>query len=169
MVFQLGHFWVIFLNIAMILIIHLGISWACTKIPIERFNPYSRFFRIKKYERGGKIYTRIFKIKRWKNIIPDGAKMFRGGFPKKNLESCTQDYLYTFARETCRGELTHYLHMVPMPIFFLWNVWWGGVIMVIYLLIANIPCILLQRYNRARLLRVIKEDPVNSQGLLQEP
>jgi glycosyl-4,4'-diaponeurosporenoate acyltransferase len=55
-----------------------------------------------------------------------------------------------------------------MPIFFLWNVWWGGVIMVVYLLFANIPCILLQRYNRARLMRVIKEDPASRQGLLNK-
>jgi glycosyl-4,4'-diaponeurosporenoate acyltransferase len=156
LVFQPGHFWVIFLNIALILIIHLGISWACTRLPLTHFNPYSSFYRIKSWERDGRIYTRVFRIKKWKNMIPDGAKMFRGGFPKKNLESCDTDYLFTFARETCRGELTHYLQMVPMPVFFLWNVWWGGVIMVVYLLAANIPCIILQRYNRARLLRVIE-------------
>ncbi len=155
MVFALGHFWVIFLNIVVILIIHLGISWACTRIPLRNFNPNGRLYRIRNWECGGRIYTRIFKIKRWKRIIPDGAKMFRGGFPKKNLESCEPDYLYTFARETCRGELTHWLQIAPVPVFFLWNVWWGGVIMIAYFLLANIPCILLQRYNRARLLRVI--------------
>jgi len=148
---------VISFNIIMVLIIHLGISWACTIIPLEHFNPYSRPYRIKKFEREGRIYIDIFKIKKWKNIIPDGAKLFNSAFSKKNLECHKLSYLCTFAQETCRAELTHWLQIVPAGIFFLWNVWWGGVIMIIYFLIANIPCILLQRYNRARLLRFIEK------------
>jgi glycosyl-4,4'-diaponeurosporenoate acyltransferase len=156
LLFDPGHFWVIFLNIIVILLIHLGISFVCTKIPLKHFNPFNRFYRTKKFEMGGRIYTNIFKVKKWKKVIPDGARLFKGGFPKKNLENCSNDYLYIFTQETCRAELTHWLQIVPSGIFFLWNVWWGGVIMIAYFLLANIPCILLQRYNRARLLRVIE-------------
>ncbi|MBN1298484.1 MAG: glycosyl-4,4'-diaponeurosporenoate acyltransferase [Actinobacteria bacterium] len=155
MVFQLSHFWLIFLNILTWIIIHLGISYACTKIPLSSFNRNNWLYRIKKCERQGKLYLHFFKIKSWKNMIPDGAKLFRGGFPKKNLESCDSRYLNKFMLETCRGELTHWLQILPAGIFFLWNVWWSGLIMIAYALIANIPCILLQRYNRARLIRVI--------------
>jgi glycosyl-4,4'-diaponeurosporenoate acyltransferase len=154
MIFVLPHFWIIFLDIFLWLVIHLGISYACSKIPIRNFVPNSRFYRPKSFEKGGKLYTGIFKIKKWKNAVPDGAKLFRGGFPKKNLEQCSQDYLMTFALETCRGELTHWLQILPSGIFFLWNIWWAGIIMIIYALCVNIPCILLQRYNRARLMRV---------------
>jgi len=160
MIFVLPHFWIIFLDIFLWLVIHLGISYACSKIPIGKFDPQNRFYRPKSFEKGGKLYTRIFKIKKWKNIVPDGAKLFRGGFPKKNLEQCSQEYLRTFALETCRGELTHWLQILPSGIFFLWNIWWAGIIMVIYALCVNIPCILLQRYNRARLMRVTSSSRV---------
>jgi glycosyl-4,4'-diaponeurosporenoate acyltransferase len=82
--------------------------------------------------------------------------MFKGGFPKKNLECSDAGYLKTFLNETKRAELTHWLAMVPVPVFFLWNIWWVGLIMIGYALIANLPCIMLQRFNRARISRVLK-------------
>ena len=88
-------------------------------------------------------------------MIPDGGGLFKGGFPKKNLESSDPKYLKIFLYETKRAELTHWLTILPAPIFFLWNMWWVGIIMIAYALIANIPCILLQRYNRARLSNLI--------------
>jgi hypothetical protein len=53
--------------------------------------------------------------------------------------------------ETGRAEYTHLFAMLPAPIFFIWNPWWGGIIMIIYAVIINVPCIIAQRYNRARL------------------
>ena len=87
--------------------------------------------------------------------MPDGGGLFKGGFPKKNLESSDSKYLKTFLYETKRAELTHWLTILPAPIFFLWNIRLAGIIMIVYVLIANIPCILLQRYNRARLSNLI--------------
>jgi glycosyl-4,4'-diaponeurosporenoate acyltransferase len=71
------------------------------------------------------------------------------------MQSANRDYLETFVIETCRAELTHWLAMVPVPVFFLWNKWPVGVFMIFYALAANMPCILVQRYNRARLVRVL--------------
>ena len=33
---------------------------------------------------------------------------------------------------------------------------WLGALMVVYALVANVPCLLIQRYNRARLERVLR-------------
>jgi len=132
-------------------------SYVCTRIPLKNFNPANMFFRLKSWENNGRFYEKYFRIKSWKEKMPDGARLFKGGFPKKNLEQKDFKYLNIFMLETCRGELTHWLQILPVWVFFLWNVWWAGLIMVIYALIANIPCILLQRYNRARLQRVISK------------
>jgi len=42
-----------------------------------------------------------------------------------------------------------------VPIFFLWNPWWADLIIVIYAVAANVPCILAQRYNRLRFHRLL--------------
>ena len=39
--------------------------------------------------------------------------------------------------------------------FFLWNPWWGDLIIVAYAVAANLPCIFAQRYNRSRLTRLL--------------
>lgn len=41
------------------------------------------------------------------------------------------------------------------PVFFLWNRWWADLIMASYAVLANLPCILVQRYNRLRFQRVL--------------
>jgi len=137
------------------LVIHLGMSYLCVKIHISFFERDCWWFRIRNWEYRGRVYKRFFKVRRWKGIVPDGGGLFKGSFPKKNLEGNDPQYLKTFFYETKRAELTHWLAILPAPIFFLWNMWWVGIIMIAYALIANIPCILLQRYNRARLSIVI--------------
>jgi len=127
MIFKLSHFWIIFLNIFTWILIHLGMSYACTRIPLQKFNSPNRFFRLKKWENDGRFYEKFFRIKAWKEKVPDGARLFRGGFPKKNLEQKNFKYLNTFLLETCRGELTHWLQILPVWVFFLWNVWWAGI------------------------------------------
>lgn len=133
------------------LIIHLGISYLCFKIPISFFEKKWRWFEPRDWEYRGRIYKDIFKVKKWRSIVPDGGGIFKDGFPKKNLKSNDPEYLKTFLYETKRAELTHWLTILPSPVFFLWNIWWAGIIMIVYALIVNIPCIMLQRYNRARL------------------
>ena len=130
-------------------------SYLCVKIPISLFEKDIWWFKPKNWEYRGRIYKNIFKVKKWRNIVPDGGGLFKGGFPKKHLESSDPQYLKTFYDETKRAELTHWLTILPAPIFFLWNIRWVGIVMIVYALIANIPCILLQRYNRARLANVI--------------
>jgi glycosyl-4,4'-diaponeurosporenoate acyltransferase len=143
--------WLILLDVFVWLIIHVAVSYICFKIPLSFFSKDIKWFRIRKWELKGKIYQRIFNIKRWKGIIPDGGGLFNKGFPKKSLKSSHFEYLKIFLYETKRAELTHWLIILPVPIFFIWNLWWIGIIMIIYAMIVNIPCILLQRYNRARI------------------
>ncbi len=160
---NLTHFWLIFLNISSWVVIHLGVSYLCLKIPLGKFNYNNWLFKIKSFESHGKIYEKIFKIKKWKDKVPDGAKIFKKGFPKKKLEQkkleqTNKKYFNTFMLETCRGEITHWLQILPVWIFFLWNPWWSGIIMIVYAFLVNLPCIMLQRYNRARLLRILDKN-----------
>jgi glycosyl-4,4'-diaponeurosporenoate acyltransferase len=42
--------------------------------------------------------------------------------------------------------------LLTAPVFCLWNPTWAFLILLTYGLLANLPCIATQRYNRARLL-----------------
>ncbi|MDG0792194.1 hypothetical protein OMP38_15960 [Cohnella ginsengisoli] len=60
-----------------------------------------------------------------------------------------------FAAETKRAELTHWLSILPAPLFFLWNPVWVGWIMVLYAAAFNLPIIVVQRYNRGRIDAIV--------------
>lgn len=150
---QLPDIAVLALNIGLWPVIHMAASIAGVRSPAQWFVPGAGWFRPARWERSGRTYERWFAVRRWKKYLPDGATLLRGAFAKKRLESSDPAYLATFAVETCRGEAVHWITFFAAPVFFLWNPPWAGWVMVVYAVIANIPCIVVQRYNRARLLR----------------
>jgi glycosyl-4,4'-diaponeurosporenoate acyltransferase len=143
--------WVITLNLAGWPVIQLVLSWAFTRMPVGWFDPGGA----RLWEPGERFYERVLGIKRWKDRLPDAARWFGSGFAKGALAANNPDYLRRFARETWRGELCHWAALALAPVFFLWNPWWADLIMIVYALLANLPCILVQRYNRLRLQRVL--------------
>ena len=156
MFIQLPVFWLVVTDILAWLAIHLGMAWLGTRLPGTFFLPNSWLFRPHAWEGKGKIYATLFRIKTWKKWLPDGAVLFAGGFPKAQLRNRDTDYIDLFIRETCRGEAVHWAVMLAAPVFFLWNPAYVGMIMMVYAVLANLPCILTQRYNRIRLGRLAR-------------
>jgi glycosyl-4,4'-diaponeurosporenoate acyltransferase len=144
----------ILLDIAVWLIIHVGVSFVITHIPLSSFDNGFWLYKQRRCEKGGKIYVKIFGLRRWKRKLPDGAALFKKGFQKKHLKVIDDVYLDSFIRETCRAELAHWIMFLFSPVFFIWNIWWVGIVMIVYAILANLPCIIIQRYNRIRLRRV---------------
>jgi glycosyl-4,4'-diaponeurosporenoate acyltransferase len=118
------------------------------------FSPQSWLYRQRNWERDGKTYKSALRIKKWKRLVPDGIGVFKGGLEKQHLENADAAYLERCILETCRAEFTHWVIFLFAFIFFLWNDWWIGLIMVAYGLATNMPCIIAQRYNRMRLQRL---------------
>jgi len=155
MVVKLPVLWLVVANVLGWLAIHMAVAWAGTRIPDRIFNPRQWWWRTRRFERNGRLYERAFSIRAWKDRLPDGAALFRGGFKKARLATRDATYLERFVRETCRGEAVHWVVLASSALFFIWNPWWAGLLMVGYAVAVNIPCIFAQRYNRIRLARVL--------------
>jgi glycosyl-4,4'-diaponeurosporenoate acyltransferase len=161
----LDTFWTIVLDFLIWGVIHLGVVFVMTRFSDKGFNPRRWLFLPRPWEREGLLYEEILKIKKWKEYLPDGARVTKKrGFPKKRLQERSSPYLNLFVRETCRAELTHWIIMLFAPFFFLWNKTWVGFIMTIYALAENLPLIMAQRYNRLRLLRVLSKKTSEGKG-----
>ena len=118
------------------------------------FDPESYPFRSLPFERNGKIYDAIH-IRSWQKLAPDVSKLVPGIVPKKAVEgkpdAGTMDRML---RETCVAELTHWLLCVAgIALFWLWPGMGGVVVYILYVILGNLPFILIQRYHRPRLLR----------------
>jgi len=136
---------------------HLGIGYWSTKWSIDQFDPKKWLYATRKWEQGGKIYDKIFHVRAWKKFIPSGASLYKNAFRVKNLASSDIEYLTRWLKESCRSELCHWIMMLPGGLFFLWNSvetgWW----MVVYAVANNLVPIIMQRYNRPRMERLLAQ------------
>lgn len=136
--------------------IHASTGYLVHRLPARSFDHDTVLTRARRFERDGRFYTDVLRIKRWKGSLPEAGAFFAGGFDKKHLQGAANADLATFARETRRAELGHWLAAVAAPLFFLWNPWYAGVAMLVYAALVNGPCIAAQRYNRLRLVRILR-------------
>ena len=60
-----------------------------------------------------------------------------------------------FLLETRRAEHAHWGMVAGVAVTLLWNPWWATPANVAVAVGSNVPCIAVQRYNRARLRRAI--------------
>ena len=58
-------------------------------------------------------------------------------------------------QETCRAEVVHGAScLLGLACLWLWPGWGGAAVVLVWVLLANLPFILIQRYNRPRLVRL---------------
>ena len=101
---------------------------------------------------------KALKIRSWQAKVPDMSKVFPKLMPAKALTQKTAQNLPLMIEETCVAELTHGL--LCFAGLYLLKIWpgIGGVILtVIYILLGNLPFLLIQRYNRPRLQRLLEK------------
>ena len=127
-----------------------------TVLPDKYINTEFWLFKEFRWEKNGKLYESVFKIKKWKELLPDGSAIFKKGFRKKRIVTRDEKYFRQFKLELCRAEAVHWVVILFSPVFFIWNYWWVGYIMILYAVIANFPCIIAQRYNRIRFNKMQK-------------
>lgn len=144
--------WIAVLNFAGWPIVQLGLAWLFTRMPAHWFVAPSPG----RWERGGRVYERWVAVRHWKQWLPDGAAWFRGGFAKRQLSSKDPKYLRQFQRETWRGELCHWCALAFTPVFAVWNPPWAFAVMAVCGILLNVPCILVLRFNRARVWNVLQ-------------
>lgn len=110
-------------------------------------------FKSFKFEKNGTIYNKI-KIMKWKTKLPDASliitKILPRFMPKKRLEN--ENNIPVLINETCIAEAMHVIvAILGFGCIFVWNGIGGWIVSVLFL-ITNIPFIIMQRFNRPRLV-----------------
>ena len=99
---------------------------------------------------------KALQIRKWQAKVPDMSRLFKKLMPEKKLTQQTVQELPLMIEETCVAELTHGLLCIAG--LFLLKIWpgTGGVFLtVIYIVFGNLPFLLIQRYNRPRLQKLL--------------
>jgi len=124
-------------------------------IPKAWMNPEQGLFQSFPFEKNGKIYEKL-GIRKWQNKLPDMSRILPFALPAKNLSGDYAARLPRMIEETCTAELIHLLLCVTgLACLWIWPGVGGTIITMLYIL-GNLPFVLIQRYNRPRLLRLQK-------------
>lgn len=130
-------------------------------VPKEWFD-YTRFpYRSFAFEKGGKIYEAI-GIAKWQSRVPDMSRIFPKLMPAKKIPARPDEQtLLVMIRETCAAEATHTLLMLAgLGVIVIWPCVWGVMLYLVYAILGNLIFIIIQRYNRPRLVRLYERKRV---------
>ena len=113
-------------------------------------------YRSYKFEQDGRIYYKLH-IRKWQNKVPSMSKILPFMMPAKNLSGDYKKRLPRMLQETCVAELIHTLNcFVGLYCLKLYPGVGGVIILILYITLFNLPFIIIQRYNRPRLMRLAK-------------
>jgi glycosyl-4,4'-diaponeurosporenoate acyltransferase len=141
-----------------------SLVWAATSVvvgavaarwSIERLSVPGPVTRLRGWEDDGAWWQRHLRVRRWRDALPEAGSFF-GGYSKRHLRSRDTADLARFRCETVRAERVHWLLMGSSLLHLVWcrpAVWAG---MVAFGVVANAPCIVVQRANRGRLERLLE-------------
>ena len=120
-------------------------------LPRARFSAESFPYRTADWENGGRVYEKL-GIKHWKDRLPDMSKIMPD-MVKKKMSAVKSQGMDVLIAETCVAECVHWaLMLLSLGIFFFWRGAWAVVFWLVYNLLGNLPFIIIQRYNRPRLV-----------------
>ncbi len=154
MFIEIPALWIALLNAVGIPVLHFGISWLFSMFPARWFTPDHLLASPLPGETAG-FYQRVFQVKAWKKLIPDAAPWF-GGFAKSEMRGLDPDFLHRFATETFRGEAAHWAQWIAISACVIWTPMPWAWVILIYAPVSNLPCMILQRQNRLRIMTLLR-------------
>jgi glycosyl-4,4'-diaponeurosporenoate acyltransferase len=103
-------------------------------------------------------------IRVWKRWIPDAGPALPGGIAKANLVRRDPEILRRLLIETRRAELVHWALWAAGLFTALWLPPAGVLVNLLFATAFNLPCLLLQRFNRRRVQRLLARAQSVSKG-----
>ncbi|MFM2080950.1 MAG: hypothetical protein RLZZ219_1632 [Cyanobacteriota bacterium] len=103
-----------------------------------------------------RIHERRLRIRHWKAWIPDAGNALPGGVRKASLARRDPLALQRLLIETRRAELVHWAIWPAWLVTLLWLPPAGVAVNLLFATLFNLPCLLLQRYTRIRLLLMLR-------------
>jgi hypothetical protein len=153
------------LNLIVFILISILLTFICEKVPNRIYDYKKWMFRERKWERGGRIYEYLFRVKLWKGRLPDISDFLKWRFSKKHLAELNGQYLYIFITESCRAEFTHWMIILSTTLFGFWADTLNVFAIFLTACVLNLPYIIIQRYNRPRLLNLLKKSGMGGYAL----
>lgn len=155
-------FKLLILNVVLWGFIHYFVSYIFLNLNNRLY--FNGPLRLKTYtfEKKGTLWNTLFRVRKWKDKVPEGGRIFPGSYNKSELQDKNPAALKSFITEINRAEITHWMIIFSLPLIFTFNPRWTYILHGSYALLSNIPFIIIQRYNRPRFERLYKRQLKNN-------
>jgi len=111
-------------------------------------------YRSYDFEENGRIYEKL-NIRKWQKKLPDMSKIVPFMMPAKEIDFSHLEKIKCMIQETCVAEFIHGMNCITgLYCLELYPGVGGIVIALLYALVFNVPFMLIQRYNRPRLIKL---------------
>ncbi len=134
------------------------LSFVLGRILPKKKISWNRFpYRSMKWERGGRIYRKL-GVHLWHKRLPDMSRILPGSMPAKAITGPVADsQLLVMIQETCVAEIVHMV-LIFSGVFCLWiDPGFGGIICTAGNAVGNSLFVVIQRYNRPRLVHLYEK------------
>lgn len=127
-------------------------------LPKKWVNPFNKIYTVHKWE--SKLYVKL-GVRKWKDLIPESGKTLTG-FDKRQVENVKDNtYLFKFMEETVYAEVMHLISAILsfFVVFINLKLWLiVGLPLAIVNFILQILPVMVQRYNRPKLMIAYKRN-----------
>lgn len=144
-------------------IIYIALYWFIVQMIIAQLGTHisykflekdNKYFRSWNFEQEGQLWQQLVKVQNWKNHLPDGQNLNPNISSKATFDlSKNMNDIQQFILETRRAEIVHMMSIFPIIAFYKSSKS-VKIINFAYVVIANVPCVIVQRYNRPKLIRI---------------
>lgn len=149
------------INLLVLILISIALTFICEIVPTQLYNYKRWLFRERSWEKGGRIYECLFRVKRWKSKLPDISDFLKWRFSKKHLNALNGRYLHIFVIESCKAEFTHWMIIFSSMLFGFWADMLNALAIFLTACLLNLPYIIIQRYNRPRLIKLLEKSDLS--------
>ena len=146
------------LKFKLLIFVLVSVIWTAVpqRLSSRIYNYRLWLYRQRKWEQGGRFYEKYFHVKAWKSHLPDIGDIFKWRFSKRHLQTSACDYIQKFLAESCKAEFAHWMIIVSSFVFVLLGSLSAFFEIFSLSAILNLPYIIIQRYNRPRLIRLLQ-------------
>ena len=124
-------------------------------LPREKFHYDRPPYRPLDWEENGSFYSRVLHIRKWRHLLPDKSKAVKSMYQKKLDGDFSSKHLGRLLEESCVAEFVHCALIAVAPFVALFaDGACCGVCMVLFM-VGNVPFVIIQRYNRPKLARLL--------------
>lgn len=131
------------------------VSFIVGRILPKKWFHHDKFpYMLYQFEHEGRLYEKL-RIRSWHRKLPDMSRILPKLMPAKRITFNETHRLPEMIRETCVAELIHgLLCFAGLHCVSIWQ-GAGGTLLAMLNILGNLPFILIQRYNRPRLVRLM--------------